>query len=289
MAAITFAEVLKFEEILKFNPYHDSLGRFASSNGGKFYATPGKSRSHDLAIEREKKRQEENKPKPAPKPAPKTKPKPEQKPAPKQAPVEAKELKTDEEYDEYASHYKTWEKSLTGAERDAVAFYQVGSFGFNQKLRYPDDPYDSDSWGEQATAKQYKALDSALSKSTIHQDTTVYRAISDADALGDVSKLVGKTIVDKGYASTSLSRESATGYGEGIICKIKVPKGSKAAYVSGIDGTGGVDMTWNREVLLPRNAKMKITKVTPKVTEYKTYNGGTYKETSWEVEMEYEG
>ena len=47
-----------FEEILKFNPYHDASGRFASASGcGKFYATPGKSRAHDLAIQREKDRQ----------------------------------------------------------------------------------------------------------------------------------------------------------------------------------------------------------------------------------------
>lgn len=47
-----------FEDVLKFNPYHDTKGRFASaSGGGKFYATPGKSRSNDLAIQREKDRQ----------------------------------------------------------------------------------------------------------------------------------------------------------------------------------------------------------------------------------------
>lgn len=44
-------------EIEKFNPYHDSRGRFAASGGGKFYATPGKSRAHDLAIAREKRRE----------------------------------------------------------------------------------------------------------------------------------------------------------------------------------------------------------------------------------------
>ena len=44
-------------EIEKFNPYHDSRGRFASAGGGKFYATPGKSKAHDLAIAREKERQ----------------------------------------------------------------------------------------------------------------------------------------------------------------------------------------------------------------------------------------
>lgn len=53
--AKTFSEAL---EILKFNPYHDSRGRFASANGyASFTYSPGKSKAHDMAIAREKERQ----------------------------------------------------------------------------------------------------------------------------------------------------------------------------------------------------------------------------------------
>ena len=46
-----------FNEILKFNPYHDSLGRFATSGGAtSFTYRPGASVAHDRAIEREKQR-----------------------------------------------------------------------------------------------------------------------------------------------------------------------------------------------------------------------------------------
>lgn len=46
---------LSFSEILKFNPYHDSLGRFASSGGAaSFTYKPGASTAHSKAIEREK-------------------------------------------------------------------------------------------------------------------------------------------------------------------------------------------------------------------------------------------
>lgn len=46
-----------FNEILKFNPYHDSRGRFASAGSAtSFTYRPGASRAHDLAIEREKQR-----------------------------------------------------------------------------------------------------------------------------------------------------------------------------------------------------------------------------------------
>lgn len=44
-----------FSEIAKFNPYHDRLGRFTTSGGAtSFTFSPGKSKAHDLAIERAK-------------------------------------------------------------------------------------------------------------------------------------------------------------------------------------------------------------------------------------------
>lgn len=46
-----------FDEILKFNPYHDSRGRFASAGAAaSFTYSPGKSKAHDKAIERERER-----------------------------------------------------------------------------------------------------------------------------------------------------------------------------------------------------------------------------------------
>ena len=63
------------KEVGKFNPYHDARGRFSTSDGAaSFTYKPGKSRAHDLAIEREKKRHAESEAKkPAAKPAPKKK------------------------------------------------------------------------------------------------------------------------------------------------------------------------------------------------------------------------
>ena len=46
-----------FSEILKFNPYHDSRGRFTTPTGAtQFTYAPGKSKAHDNAIAREKER-----------------------------------------------------------------------------------------------------------------------------------------------------------------------------------------------------------------------------------------
>lgn len=47
--------MVTFDEILKFNPYHDHLGRFASAGSAvSFTYSPGKSKAHDQAIQRAK-------------------------------------------------------------------------------------------------------------------------------------------------------------------------------------------------------------------------------------------
>lgn len=56
----SFGVSKSFSEILKFNPYHDRLGRFSTSGGAtSFTYRPGASRAHDLAIERKKKKHEQ--------------------------------------------------------------------------------------------------------------------------------------------------------------------------------------------------------------------------------------
>ena len=51
-------DIDEIEVVEKFNPYHDSRGRFASSgSAASFTYSPGKSKAHDMAIAREKERQ----------------------------------------------------------------------------------------------------------------------------------------------------------------------------------------------------------------------------------------
>ncbi len=48
-------EMKTFEDVLKFNPYHDRLGRFTSAgSAASFTYKPGQSAAHDKAIENEK-------------------------------------------------------------------------------------------------------------------------------------------------------------------------------------------------------------------------------------------
>lgn len=52
---ITFKGDGKEITFQKFNPYHDSRGRFTSANGAtSFTYAPGKSKAHDKAIQRQK-------------------------------------------------------------------------------------------------------------------------------------------------------------------------------------------------------------------------------------------
>lgn len=253
-------QAVLYADLRKFNPYHDSRGRFSSANGAaSFTYSPGKSKAHDLAIDREKKRQTtvgtENKNKEAP-----------------------KILSTQKEFDQHAKKYKAWEKSLTDSEKRVIGRYQTESFAFNYRLRNGNTgDYDAAAFGKPADKKEYAALDSALAKSTVQDNVTVFRAISDKNALGDLSKLKGATITDNGYASTSLDENMAAMYGDGIICKINIQKGGRGAYISGIKDGNGKDFTENREILLPRGAKFKIQNATKR-------DDGT-----WEVEMDYEG
>ena len=74
---------------------------------------------------------------------------------------------------------------------------------------------------------------------------------------------VGKTVTDKGYVSTSRSKEEAKkfGYGSSVSIDIKVPKGTKALYMPRINPRRGVK---ERELLLDRNTKYKVVKRTDK-------------------------
>ena len=55
---VEVGKIDRIEEVEKFNPYHDARGRFTSANSAtSFTYSPGKSKAHDKAIEREKARQ----------------------------------------------------------------------------------------------------------------------------------------------------------------------------------------------------------------------------------------
>ncbi len=106
----------------------------------------------------------------------------------------------------------------------------------------------------QQTAKQ---LDKALSKSSLPDDTVLYRA---RKKLPDDWK-PGTVISDKAYVSTSTDAKLAeefAGVGHvGPIMRIKAPKGTKGLFTSAAS-----KFPEESEFLMPRDQKFKITGIT---------------------------
>lgn len=160
-----------------------------------------------------------------------------------------------------ARSYDKWASELSNEEKDAVRKYVAlgHSRMFNDKLRT-----GKDATRGQASPDEYKALDSALEKSTIPEEMTLYRGTSEKMFGGrDPKDMIGETIVDNGYESTSMTGKVGGIYSDGVVCEINAPKGSKGAYVDevGFGEKSDFGEDANNEILLPRNSKFKITGV----------------------------
>lgn len=140
---------------------------------------------------------------------------------------------------------------LTANEKSTLASYSGDDFlRLNKALREDDD-------SDPAIAR----LDSAIGKGSIAEGTTLYRGMTREAAKklfegGTITK--GADISDKAFASTSKSQGEASARGMGgVVIKIVAGKNAK-----GLDMTEHSDNKTEQEVLLPRNAKMKVTGIT---------------------------
>jgi hypothetical protein len=119
--------------------------------------------------------------------------------------------------------------------------------------------------GEPLTAKERKmmvALDRALGKGFTPRDMVLYRGIDDwQTVLGSATK--GSTFSKKNYAATTTVRSIANDFiyrDNGAVMKIRVPAGSKGAWIGGrVSDESDAGMKGEREFLLPRNSKFRIT------------------------------
>ena len=154
------------------------------------------------------------------------------------------------------AHNIAWRKNLTPDEVSGVSYYTgSGYHAINDGLRSKDG-IKKGSYAEQAE----KGLASAMSKATLDKPITVYRG-SSADLLGgantvaEIQKLVGGTVHDKGYVSTSVSKSGT--FGGEVAYKIIVPAGSgHGAYVRKISGLKG-----EKEYLLNKGSTFRIVSV----------------------------
>lgn len=167
--------------------------------------------------------------------------------------------------------YKSWEKSLTAEEKEAVTTY-TGSWAtdVNAKLRTSGDV---SSWDKSSVAN----LDKALAKGSLPEDLIVHRGMSYSkltDAMESGALTPGSILHDKGYGSSSVHSDRA--FTGNVRLRVRVPAGSPGAYVENLSSHKS-----ELEFLLPRNSSYVI-KGYQKV---KTKSGGTF----WLVDAEYAG
>ena len=172
--------------------------------------------------------------------------------------------------------------SLTDDETAVVGAYAMNGFDrINRGLR------DGDV-GEMKPLVDN--LDTAIAKSVTAKPVVVARGVPSASRAfgeGGAENAVGKVLADPGYTSTSLNREvaknfSAVGDPDAAIMEIKVPAGAPA--LSMRRAMGGSD---EHEVLLPRNAALKITGIREETVTW--WDGGEQSAPLRIVEAEYVG
>lgn len=193
----------------------------------------------------------------APKAKPKAKPKAEPKPK-----DYTKGLPTDpDDLAEWFDKTDAIERRITKAQVEALTDYKGEEyFDINHYLRGKDVENIEDL---KNTKRLIKHMDDAFSKATpLPDDIYVYRGMNSERMEKLAKKMIGKSIDDKAFTSTTLSRDAADkflGGGSGrVMMKIKVPKGKSGIYIENIAKFGDQN---EYEFLLPRNAKFSIDSV----------------------------
>lgn len=154
----------------------------------------------------------------------------------------------------------TWNKRLTNKEEDAILTYTTSKhLSINGGLRKGNLSKE-----DAATVEQ---LDSALSKSRLKKETTLYEnqklyraaSIPEVNAALNSGKAVGFEFTEKGYSSTTTNKDIARNFQRdpnSRLFTIKAKPGTKAASVSELSNLSGED-----EVLIGRGTKYRVTGV----------------------------
>ncbi len=150
-------------------------------------------------------------------------------------------------------------EALTTHENNAVQDYRrQGHLDINHLLRNGSHASITGKRLENAQAATVR-LDSAIAKSTVEKAVIVQRGMT-SDAKWDQS-MVGRTVSDKGFTSTTLDKTIAVSFARSAdqklgdrstIVEIHVPAGSKGLYLK---------ERHESELLLPRGSRFKIVEI----------------------------
>lgn len=171
--------------------------------------------------------------------------------------------------------------NLTSDEKSALGLYQ-GDSNYSEVKGMDWTDVQSVARGgklknkeQQAYAKKLiESMESAINKNSLAKDTTVYRGTSFPKDKADQIK-PGVLMTDSGFSSTSKSKNIAQNYADSdlesdgnannvkIMYQIDLPKGTKAFDFKDMDSAFD-DLNEEKEILLNRNMKFKVTEVKEK-------------------------
>lgn len=209
-----------FNEILKANPHHDALGRFTTAGA----AGSGAAGTAKWDIDK----------------------------------LAAKTAKNMSAYED-----KNFAKQLTNAEGEAAAAY-TEEIGFEMNKMARGQAIDEEHYDYDEVLDHALNFETALSKAKLPQDAAVFRGasfdtavdstgLSKKEIQADPQKLVGKTITELGFMSTSTDAGLAEEYADGMVYHIKLPAGSQAVLQNSLNPyLDGPEITVNR------NSKFRV-------------------------------
>ena len=162
----------------------------------------------------------------------------------------------------------TDKKSVTPEQLSAIKFYTGTGFRtMNDSLRGKSTP----SADPEKLKTRIKDLDGAIANSEIKESMIVSRVVgatalvwySRESRIETLKKLVGKTITEKGFLSTTKKATIGSSLGqldkeEDVFLKIHAPKGTKALDISTVSY-----YSKEQEVIFPRDSKLTILSVKP--------------------------
>lgn len=149
---------------------------------------------------------------------------------------------------------------LTDQQKIELQDYKEGNYrDLNGYLRDPAGVRESLG---QEYEKQAKAIDAAIQKSTLQEDTIVFRGMQHPALAKNAEKVIGRQIEAPTFLSTStkgsVARDFAGVSGAGIVLAIKAKKGMHAAYMDQFETSGN---SGESELLFGRGHKISITGV----------------------------
>lgn len=139
-------------------------------------------------------------------------------------------------------HFKSSSSAINSYQRN-------GALGYG---RASDAQYD----------KIVDAIHSAIRKSEVTKEQTVYRGIADRAIAASLKKLkIGDHVSVPSTTSTSIKKEVASGsFSQGFVMEIRLPKGTKALYVDPAIKVNGATAPHGHEyeVILPKGGTLEL-------------------------------